>query len=709
MRIFPSESQITDFIVLNFNASIRRRYERIQDVRVIQRALPGARINPPSSMARALVGTVIGLMLGLVFAFVLETLDTSIGTIEDVEEYVGVSVLGLIPQTSQDDIRDALAERGIEWNERSLDRSARLITYFDPQSSLAESYRQLRTNIQFLVMEREIKTIAVTSSSMQEGKSTTACNLALTTAQLGSRVLLVDTDLRKPSLARTFGVDREPGLTDVILGNYEAEEVIKTVHDIMMAGIGMDDTMMSSWIENLNILTSGAIHPNAAELVNSMRMQELIEQFREEYDIVIFDTPPVLEATDARILATKMDGTLLVYKVGEVARSRLKRMKLLLDSIQAPILGVVLNGLRAEISADFQDMRYYSYYSYGHEDKEKTWWRRSLDRGIRKVNVLLGREEEFEDEFEERPEEVFDEEPEPEEEIELEERSRGTDIRAGLGALFGIYRKLLLGIAGVVVIAGLLWQTEIIRLRTGISYTPKEKISSAGPVSAEPEEVGETIRTGELPISLGTADAPSAPPRPADEDARSDESAAPLTESIDTLASSATPSRQAVERREARPRPPQDISSGRSPFSVHISSHVAQRTAEEEAHRLLQAGYPAFTAPTHRNRVRVLVGSFRTQTEAAREAQRLRREGYADLTAVLRLPYTVRVSTFGSLDAAEAERRQLRGAGHFPYILAHRPASEYTVALGAFSSEKEALRFSRQLDMGGTSYQIVTR
>ena len=705
-------------------ASIKQRYEEKQEVSIIQRAFPGRRINPPSSMAKSLVGTVIGVMLGLVFAFVMETLDTSVGTIEDVQEYVGVSVLGLIPQTSHDDIRDALEERGIEWDEKTLDRSIRLITYFDPQSSLAESYRQLRTNIQFVALEKGINTIAVTSSSMQEGKSTTTCNLALTMAQLGKRVLLVDCDLRKPSLARTFGVDREPGLTDIILGNYEPEEVMKTVHDIMVAGIGLDDAMMTTWIENLNLLTSGTIPPNAAELLGSTRMGELIEKFREEYDIVVFDTPPVLEATDARILSRKVGGTLLVYKVGEVARSRLKRMKLLLDGINAPILGVVLNGLKADISSDFQDMRYYSYYSYGHEkDTVEPWWRRLADRGIRTVKTLTGRGEEELEEEELEEEELED----VDEEMELEERSRMGDRLSGLGALFGKCRKLVLGISTVFVGAGLLWQMEVIP-PGGSRGTPRIPASreraGAGslghPASSETMEMKATEGSGaggtappdaasDVAVLASSAAQEISPKEPPEDRARMKPAA---TESVGPLREETRKDPDRAEPSEVVPRA-ESAGSSTGPFSVHVNSHASWRAAEEEVARLLRAGYRAFAVPAHRDRVRVLVGSFGTKAEAAKRADRLRREGYADLTVVLRLPYAVRMpASFDFLDAAERERQRLSGEGYFPYILTHTSrenGSEYVVALGAFSSEKEARHFSYRLNEGELSCQVIAR
>ena len=188
----------------------------------------------------------MGLILGVVFAFIAETMDTSIGTIEDVEEYLGVSVVGIIPQIDIDDVKESLIRKGVPASDtETLERRSRLAAHFDPQSTLAESYRALCTNIQFVNVERGAKAISITSASNQEGKSVSIANLSLAMAQAGNRVLLVDCDLRRPTIYRTFGLDREPGLTDVILGNYDWKDVVRTVTDIMTGGIGMEDIMLT--------------------------------------------------------------------------------------------------------------------------------------------------------------------------------------------------------------------------------------------------------------------------------------------------------------------------------------------------------------------------------------------------------------------------------------------------------------------------------
>ncbi|MBI4377535.1 MAG: polysaccharide biosynthesis tyrosine autokinase [Nitrospinae bacterium] len=352
--------------------------EKIEEVSIVKPALkPTTPINPPQTTSVTFVGTVLGLILGLVFSFVIETMDTSIGTIEDVEAYLEVPVVGIIPYIGLEEIKDILLKKShIEQSDEILERNARLVTQFAPKSTLAESYRALRTNIQFSCLEQDAKLILFTSSSPGEGKSSTVMNLAMVMAQAGSKTLLIDADLRKPMINKVFGIDREPGISDVILGNYEWGEVIRTVTDVMMGKMGMEDIIATPGVDNLNIMTSGTVPPNPSELLNSPRVPALLAQMKEKYDIILIDTTPILPATDAAILGSKVDGVVIVYQVGKIARGALKRAKVQMDNVKAKVIGIVLNGLKPEVSLDYHDYRYESYYAYGadyKEPKKKKW------------------------------------------------------------------------------------------------------------------------------------------------------------------------------------------------------------------------------------------------------------------------------------------------------------------------------------------------
>lgn len=358
-----------------YQESLIKEAEKIEEVQIVKPALePTKPINPPKTVATGVVGTLIGLILGIVFGFVVETFDTSIGAIEDVEELIGVNVLGIIPHVNIQDIKATLLDesRG-EMDDKTAERYSRIVAHFAPKSTLAESYRALRTNLSFAGVEGDMKSIVITSSSPREGKSTIVVNLAVTMAQAGNKVLLVDGDMRKPMIANVFGIDQVPGLADVILGNYSLEDTVRSVTDIMTGKISMEDIMKTPGMDNLYIVTSGTIPPNPAELAGSRKVAELLKQVRSEYDIVLIDAPPLLAATDAAIYGSIVDGVLLVYRVGVVGRAILKRAKAQLDNVKAKVVGIVLNGLKAEISPDFAQQDYYKYYYYysGGKGKKK--------------------------------------------------------------------------------------------------------------------------------------------------------------------------------------------------------------------------------------------------------------------------------------------------------------------------------------------------
>ncbi|MFQ5691670.1 MAG: GumC family protein [Nitrospinota bacterium] len=333
---------------------------------------PSRPVNRPSIILNTIIGGIIGVVVGLVFAFLLETLDTSIGAIEDVEEFLGVPVVGIVPYTDPDALfREYLSEHPEKTESFASEVFYRLVCHFMPRTPMAEAYRALRTNLEFLSLEKSGNTYVVTSSSPGEGKTNTVINLALAFSQAGKRTLLISADLRRPTIYRIFGIERDPGLTDVLLGNNEWRDVVRTVTDVMIGKFDMEDILLTPGLDNLSIMTCGPLPPNPAELLNSPVMRTLLEEVSGAFDAVFLDTPPVLPVTDAAILGTMVHGTIMVYQVGQIARGALRRAKVMLDNVQAPVWGVVLNSLRAEVSPDLESYRYSaSYYYYGAGEEE---------------------------------------------------------------------------------------------------------------------------------------------------------------------------------------------------------------------------------------------------------------------------------------------------------------------------------------------------
>ena len=350
-----------------------KKAEKPEEVTLVKPALfPTEPINPPRTAATGAMGLIIGLVLGLIAAFIVETFDTSIGAIEDVEETLKTRVLGVIPQADTKELHESFKEKLPQgMAEISPGHMVNMVSHYAPKSMMAESFRGLRTNIQFKNTAKEIKTIAITSASPQEGKTMVSVNLAITMAQAGMKTLLIGSDMRKPMIARVFGIEQTPGLSEILLGNCPWREAVQTVTDLMVGKMTLEEVLLTPGLDNLHLIPAGSIPPNPAELVESKRLKEFMEEAKSEYDLILFDSPPILSTADAAILGSKMDGVLFVYRLGTVSRGLLKRSTAQLEQVRCRILGVILNGMKPEVSPDFHNFKYYKYYSsYGEEGKK---------------------------------------------------------------------------------------------------------------------------------------------------------------------------------------------------------------------------------------------------------------------------------------------------------------------------------------------------
>jgi capsular exopolysaccharide synthesis family protein len=310
----------------------------------------------PKKKLNILLGVLFGLSIGVGIAFLLEILDDTVKTGDDIER-LNLTLLGTIPLVHTEQIIRRLRKQGKQFTDADLHRvEAKMITRFSPKSPVSEAYRSLRTNIQFADIDKPKRVILMTSTTSKEGKSTTAVNLAVTLAQTGSRVLLVDSDLRRPNIHNFFGFDKTYGLTNVLIGSLALDDVIKPTE-----------------VDKLDVITAGDIPPNPAELVSSEKMRKFIEDVRARYEYVILDSPPAIAVTDAAVLATRVDGTLMVVSSGTVNRKEVLRAVGLIKNVRSSILGVVLNGLDVKkiYGSYYYYFHYYQYYYYyGSESKK---------------------------------------------------------------------------------------------------------------------------------------------------------------------------------------------------------------------------------------------------------------------------------------------------------------------------------------------------
>ena len=216
-----------------------------------------------------------------------------------------------------------------------------IISYNDPKSVISEQYRAIRTNIEYSNVDQNTKTILVTSSDKNEGKTTTVSNLAVSFANLNKKVLLIDCDLRNASIHKMFKINNIYGLTDILAKDRAVDKCIQETE-----------------LKNLYVLTAGAIPPNPAEILSSEKMKNLIEDLKNIYDYIFIDTPPIGLVTDAGVLSSFIDGVVLVVKSESVEKKYLEETKKKLDAVDARILGAILNSYKSEQ----KDYEYYSYY-----------------------------------------------------------------------------------------------------------------------------------------------------------------------------------------------------------------------------------------------------------------------------------------------------------------------------------------------------------
>ena len=316
------------------------RFEPVRQATLMPMAVPSSRI-----WLNFIIGGIIGFVAGFGIAMMFEANDTSIRSIEDVKEYIGLEVIGTIPKMRFGRPRGTRRQRATYVTTVDEERiDACIVTQHDPKSPISEAYRTLRTNFQFATIQQQPKTLMVTSAVPGEGKTTTAVNMAVTMADRGIRVLMVDTDLRRPNVHRVLRMERGPGLADVLRGNLEPMDVVRPTR-----------------VDNLSVISSGRVPPNPSELIASDRMAGVMQRLAEHFDLIICDAPSVLVVTDPVLLATHVETCIMVVSTNNARRETVIRANHLLETANVNVVGVVVNGLETT-------RRHYYYYYYYYDD-----------------------------------------------------------------------------------------------------------------------------------------------------------------------------------------------------------------------------------------------------------------------------------------------------------------------------------------------------
>lgn len=297
---------------------------QVKNVKVIDTAkTPESPIGPSKKKNVGLAG-IVGLVLGAGLIYLLEMLDYTFKKPEDVERQLELNVIGTVPEFEggKRGKRKAKDPKVLE-----QDYLKNLITKNDPKAPASEAFREIRTNLHYMSVDKELKSIVITSPTLGDGKTVTAVNVAVAFAKSGKKVLVIDADLRKPKVHHYFGIANEKGLTNIIKGDIDDKEI---------------NSMTLRGIPNLFVIPSGPIPPNPAEILSSNKMQQLLDKLKGEYDTIIIDTPPVGQVTDAAILAGSTDGVVLVFACSQTRIDMAKRAKKALVSVNSNIIGTVL-------------------------------------------------------------------------------------------------------------------------------------------------------------------------------------------------------------------------------------------------------------------------------------------------------------------------------------------------------------------------------
>ncbi len=339
-RAQKNNAKMYDLVLGRSKETDLARLLRVNNLRVLDYAVaPTVPIKPRVQLNIALA-VLLGLLGGIGLAFALELLDVTVKSQNDLEA-MGVAFLGLLPSIEPAIERRLRRKKKKRGNGEALGMRKDLFVHEHPKSTVTEACRSIRTNLLFMTAERQLRTMLVTSPGPREGKTTVATSLAIVMAQSGSRTVIVDTDMRRPRVHHAFGIDNDVGMSSVIVGQ-----------------ASLDEAVQQSEVPGLWVLPCGPVPPNPAELLLTARFAEILVELQSRFDRVVFDTPPMGAVTDAAILATKVDGVVLVAKAAQTRKEGARQALAQLVEIGARVFGTVLN----DVDLSRREYGYYHYY-----------------------------------------------------------------------------------------------------------------------------------------------------------------------------------------------------------------------------------------------------------------------------------------------------------------------------------------------------------
>ena len=312
------------------------------------------------NVLKGIISALLGLFFGVIAAFMRESIESPLGKPQDIEEQLSVPMLGVVPAFTEKALKAAARKQlGIGESEERIRIFSKLFCLLDPQSKLSETIRTIRSNLQFACVDREVKTILMTNLGSANGRvstssgSATLVNLALLLAEDGKRVLLVDANIRNPVIHESLGLARESGLTEALVEGADWREHVRTATDLMMGPLGIERVLRTPELDLFDVLTAGTESANPSKLLQSERLEELIQNMREAYDYVLLDAAPILSVADSLVLGAKVDGVVLLCQDTRTSSAVWQRTKGLLAQARAVLLGVVLTNAKTEALRDY--------------------------------------------------------------------------------------------------------------------------------------------------------------------------------------------------------------------------------------------------------------------------------------------------------------------------------------------------------------------
>jgi len=352
-RAYKINDNIYEMLMEKYEEAKITEAGQLGNVKIIDNAFVPSFPIKPNKKKNILFALLVGIGIGLVFTVFTEYLDTSIKEPKDLEESIGEPTLGVIPNI---DGREFV--KRYEGNGKVPEVRKLLLTHYAPRSTISEAYRALRTNLQYFNTDKPIKSLLITSTLPKEGKSTIVSNLGITLSQRGLKTILVDADLRKPMIHKLFNVKMEPGITDWIIN----------------PKLKMEDVIRKTSIENLYVITSGNTPPNPTELLESKKMRDILDILKDDFDFILFDSPPIMVVTDAVVVSRMTDAVVLVVETRRTRKDTIKETKEIIENVGGKLLGAVLNKARFSridhVYGGYSGYGYYHYYGYDKEERK---------------------------------------------------------------------------------------------------------------------------------------------------------------------------------------------------------------------------------------------------------------------------------------------------------------------------------------------------